>query len=176
MPANRPPQMRLTYQGITDTLSGWAARTGLNLYTIKARLRNHWTVKDTLTDPPGPSAKAANRAKFDLHKEFDLAKFKAESREMAAQRRAQAARSAGVAYRTERDQLYYRAARIHAHRERHSERLSEPRRLLLFAAELRLLMAAHPPLERKYSPRIRALCQRARRVWVFERAERRSAL
>lgn len=42
----------LTYNGKTDTLSGWAETTGINCHTLEKRLRDGWSTEHALTTPP----------------------------------------------------------------------------------------------------------------------------
>jgi hypothetical protein len=46
----------LTYDGVTDTVSGWAARLALREQTLRYRLA-HWPLEQALTAPPAPGRK-----------------------------------------------------------------------------------------------------------------------
>lgn len=48
-----PPEPHLTHDGLSLTPGEWAARTGLRRQAITLRLRNGWTVEETLTIPAG---------------------------------------------------------------------------------------------------------------------------
>jgi len=49
--ANKRTNHRVTWQGLTLSLSGWMRRTGIDQMTIRARLDRGWTIKDALTRP-----------------------------------------------------------------------------------------------------------------------------
>jgi hypothetical protein len=51
---NRRCNHLLTYDGITDTVTGWSRRAGLTAHVIRKRLRLGWSVEDTLTKPVTP--------------------------------------------------------------------------------------------------------------------------
>lgn len=50
---------RLTFDGLSLTISEWSGRTGIAYHTIKVRLRKGWSVERALTEPthttPGPT-------------------------------------------------------------------------------------------------------------------------
>jgi hypothetical protein len=43
--------IKITYNGITDTISGWAARTEIPVTTIHSRVDYGWTPHRILTQP-----------------------------------------------------------------------------------------------------------------------------
>ena len=44
----------LTFDGVTDTLSGWARRTGIDVSCLARRVKSGWSVERALTTPPRP--------------------------------------------------------------------------------------------------------------------------
>lgn len=57
-----PNCVLLTYRGKTDSLSGWARRTGIPQYVISERLgRKGWTIHRTLTEPNNAKPKTIRK-------------------------------------------------------------------------------------------------------------------
>lgn len=57
-----PNCVLLTYRGKTDSLSGWARRTGIPQYVISERLgRKGWTLHRTLTEPNNAKPKTIRK-------------------------------------------------------------------------------------------------------------------
>lgn len=58
-----PNCVLLTYRGKTDSLSGWARRTGIPQYVISERLgRKGWTIHRTLTEPNNAKPKTIRKS------------------------------------------------------------------------------------------------------------------
>lgn len=51
LPVQRSDSYHYFYDGVSDTLSGWAKRVGIPRATLQARVDNGWTFKETLTTP-----------------------------------------------------------------------------------------------------------------------------
>jgi hypothetical protein len=49
---NRRNNHIISFHGISQCMSAWAAATGIQAMTIKARLKMGWTIEDTLMTPP----------------------------------------------------------------------------------------------------------------------------
>jgi len=54
---NRRSNVRLTYDGLTLTITQWAERQHINQHTMQQRYRRGWDVEAILTTPPGPNGK-----------------------------------------------------------------------------------------------------------------------
>lgn len=66
-----PPEPHLTHDGLTLTSREWAARTGLRRQAITLRLRNGWTVEETLTTPAGAARPRSPSATTAVQPEAD---------------------------------------------------------------------------------------------------------
>lgn len=64
---NRSNNLRLEYNGKTQTAAQWGRELGIPLLRISSRIRLGWTVQEALTTPPDPkkqyAAKCSNEAK-----------------------------------------------------------------------------------------------------------------
>ena len=67
VPSEPPPEPHLTHDGLSLTSREWAARTGLRRQAITLRLRNGWTVEETLTTPPGGARPQPPQVQLDRH-------------------------------------------------------------------------------------------------------------
>jgi hypothetical protein len=85
----------ITFNGTTDSVSGWAKRLGVRVGALKSRIRRGWTVEDMLSRPvskAGPKFKHAAKTR--------LINFNGEM--MPVQR---ACKASGVAYSTAKQRL-----------------------------------------------------------------------
>lgn len=52
MNSNQPQAKEYTHDGVTDTIYGWAKRTGISRVTLKKRLIDYeWDIERALTEP-----------------------------------------------------------------------------------------------------------------------------
>lgn len=52
---------RLEFNGKSKTVAQWAKETGIGEYTIRYRMKNGWSIADTLTKPVNPVASEAGK-------------------------------------------------------------------------------------------------------------------
>lgn len=55
---NRPSGIKITYNGATKSISEWSNFTGINIHTIRGRLRRGWSIDKTLGKPARKKRKA----------------------------------------------------------------------------------------------------------------------
>lgn len=56
---NRRSNRWLTFNGRTMTLTGWAREVGIDVMTLKQRLRHHWPIERALQEGPHGRPKAS---------------------------------------------------------------------------------------------------------------------